>query len=137
MYNAAIMMIVAIVLVIVFEDDPTAILIIVALTVLFQCVVILVVLFFPKLYLSFLSNKALIKLLQKEKEILQSEVRSSFSLLTLFSFSNACSPSDLVQREGIDRVEVTYCWHSRHYRCRDRNRNRNRSWGYEQHVKLF
>eukprot|EP01102_Stenamoeba_stenopodia_P014664 TRINITY_DN4896_c0_g1_i3.p1 TRINITY_DN4896_c0_g1~~TRINITY_DN4896_c0_g1_i3.p1 ORF type:complete len:1045 (-),score=275.20 TRINITY_DN4896_c0_g1_i3:1905-5039(-) len=75
MYNAAIMMTVAIVLVIVFNDDPTAILIIVALTILFQCLVTLVVLFAPKLYLSFLSKSSLIKHLTKEKEDIQQEIR--------------------------------------------------------------
>jgi len=98
MYNAAIMMTVAIVLVIVFNDDPTALLIIVAMvsvdhlqrtiiysltnyipiiykTVLFQCLVTLIVLFLPKLYLSFLSKSSLIELLQEEKDNIQQEVR--------------------------------------------------------------
>eukprot|EP01102_Stenamoeba_stenopodia_P022584 TRINITY_DN9486_c0_g1_i2.p1 TRINITY_DN9486_c0_g1~~TRINITY_DN9486_c0_g1_i2.p1 ORF type:complete len:469 (+),score=89.94 TRINITY_DN9486_c0_g1_i2:1994-3400(+) len=74
MYNAAIMMVVAIVLVIVFNDNPTALLGIVALTVLFQCFVTLVVLFTPKLYLSFLNKADLFKLISQERDEIQQEI---------------------------------------------------------------
>eukprot|EP01102_Stenamoeba_stenopodia_P015876 TRINITY_DN5484_c0_g1_i1.p1 TRINITY_DN5484_c0_g1~~TRINITY_DN5484_c0_g1_i1.p1 ORF type:complete len:644 (-),score=191.97 TRINITY_DN5484_c0_g1_i1:220-2151(-) len=73
-YNAAIMMIVAIVLIIVFNDDKTAVLIIIALTVLFGCLVALVVLFAPKIFLSFLRRAQLVALIQQETTELQMEL---------------------------------------------------------------
>lgn len=73
-YNSAIMMIVAIVLVIVFNDDKTAVLVIIALTILFGCLVALLVLFAPKLYLSFLKKSSLVKMLQAETTELYQEI---------------------------------------------------------------
>eukprot|EP01102_Stenamoeba_stenopodia_P007697 TRINITY_DN2170_c0_g7_i1.p1 TRINITY_DN2170_c0_g7~~TRINITY_DN2170_c0_g7_i1.p1 ORF type:complete len:1056 (+),score=240.70 TRINITY_DN2170_c0_g7_i1:52-3219(+) len=73
-YNSAIMIAVAITLIVVFNDDKTAVLIILALTVLFGCFVTLVVLFAPKIYLSFLKRSELAALIQKETVALQMEM---------------------------------------------------------------
>eukprot|EP01102_Stenamoeba_stenopodia_P012624 TRINITY_DN4010_c0_g2_i1.p1 TRINITY_DN4010_c0_g2~~TRINITY_DN4010_c0_g2_i1.p1 ORF type:complete len:119 (-),score=20.48 TRINITY_DN4010_c0_g2_i1:105-461(-) len=70
------MIIVGIILVIVFNDDKTSVLVLVAVTILFGCFVALVVLFAPKIYLSFLTKEDLERRIEHETDELAREIRT-------------------------------------------------------------